>query len=278
MNIIEKTYSLNGSLTKRTKTDTIVLHHRAGDGDVEGVDRIHKNNDWTCIGYHFYVRKDGSIYRGRQEDTVGAHAYGYNNTSIGICAEGNFENETMSEAQKQSLKELVAYIKEKYGISKVVKHNDLGNTACPGKNYPFDEIANTTKTEENHTKVDNSYVVKDGDTLSGIANKYGTTVKKLVELNKDKYPKIAETNGNFIQTGWVLNLGQGSGNSTITYKVSADSGLWLLDVNGKKIKAYAKGKEVEYIGTGYTKYGYNYIKVKVVDDGNIGYMAKTYLK
>ena len=44
MNIIEKTYSLNGSLTKRTKTDTIVLHHRAGDGDVEGVDRIHKNN------------------------------------------------------------------------------------------------------------------------------------------------------------------------------------------------------------------------------------------
>lgn len=155
MNIIEKTYSLNGSLTKRTKTDTIVLHHRAGDGDVEGVDRIHKNNDWTCIGYHFYVRKDGSIYRGRQEDTVGAHAYGYNNTSIGICAEGNFENDIMSEAQKQALKELVAYIKEKYGISKVVKHNDLGNTACPGKNYPFEEIANATKTEENHTIVDN---------------------------------------------------------------------------------------------------------------------------
>lgn len=75
MNIIEKTYTLNGTLTKRTKTDMIILHHRAGNGDVESIDRTHKGNGWTCIGYQFYVRKDGSIYRGRQEDTVGAHAY-----------------------------------------------------------------------------------------------------------------------------------------------------------------------------------------------------------
>lgn len=144
MNIIEKTYTLNGSLTKRTKTDTIVLHHRVGDGDVESIDQIHKNNGWTCIGYHFYVRKDGSIYRGRQEDTVGAHAYGSNSTSVGICAEGNFENETMPEVQKEALKELVAYIKGKYNISKVLRHKDVNATACPGTNYPFEEIANAT--------------------------------------------------------------------------------------------------------------------------------------
>lgn len=144
MNIIEKTYTLNGSLTKRTKTDTIVLHHRAGNGDVEGIDRIHKGNDWTCIGYHFYVRKDGTIYRGRQEDTVGAHAYGANSTSIGICAEGNFETDIMPEVQKQSIKEVVAYVKGKYNIAKVIRHKDVNATACPGKNYPFDEIASAT--------------------------------------------------------------------------------------------------------------------------------------
>ncbi len=144
MNIIEKTYTLNGSLTKRSKTDTIVLHHRAGDGDIEGIDRIHKGNGWTCIGYHFYVRKDGCIYRGRQEDTVGAHAYGANSTSIGICAEGNFEIDIMSEEQRQSIKELVAYLKGKYNITKVIRHKDVNGTACPGKNYPFDEIASGT--------------------------------------------------------------------------------------------------------------------------------------
>ena len=143
MNIIEKTYSLNGSLTKRSKTDAIYLHHRAGSGDVESIDRQHKSQNWTCIGYHFYVRKDGSIYRGRREDTVGAHAYGYNSTSIGICAEGNFEvEEIMPEAQKQAIIELVNYLKQKYGVSRVLRHKDVNATACPGKNYPYEEIIN----------------------------------------------------------------------------------------------------------------------------------------
>lgn len=146
MNIIEKTYTLNGSLTKRTKTNMIILHHRAGHGDVEGIDRIHKNNGWTCIGYHFYVRKDGSIYRGRQEDKVGAHAYGSNSTSIGICAEGNFETDIMSAEQKNSIIELVGYLKDKYGITKVLRHKDVNATACPGKNYPFDEIVSGKET------------------------------------------------------------------------------------------------------------------------------------
>lgn len=142
MNIIEKSYTLNGSLIKRTKTDTIILHHRVGDGDVEGIDRIHKRNGWTCIGYHFYVRKDGSIYRGRREDTVGAHAYGANSTSIGICAEGNFEIDVMPAEQKNSIIELIGYLKRKYPIRKVKRHKDVNATACPGKNYPFDEIVN----------------------------------------------------------------------------------------------------------------------------------------
>lgn len=153
MNIIEKTYTLNGSLTKRTKTDMIILHHRVGDGDVEGIDRIHKNNGWTCIGYHFYVRKDGSIYRGRQEDTVGAHAYGSNSTSIGICAEGNFETDIMPAEQKNSIIELIGYLKGKYGTMKVLRHKDVNATACPGKNYPFDEIVNGKTTEQNPVKV-----------------------------------------------------------------------------------------------------------------------------
>ena len=113
MNIIEKTYSLNGSLTKRAKTSRIILHHEAGNGNADDIDRIHKGNGWTCIGYHFVVDKSGNIYRGRREDTVGAHAYGHNFDSIGICAVGNFENEVMSDAQKNAIIELVNYLKNK---------------------------------------------------------------------------------------------------------------------------------------------------------------------
>lgn len=137
MQIIEKTYTLNGKLDIRKKTDKIILHHRAGNGDVESIDRVHKNKGWVCIGYHFYVRKDGSIYRGRQENAVGAHAYGSNSTSIGICAEGNFETDIMPEIQKQSIIELVNYLKNKYQITKVLRHKDVNSTACPRQELSF---------------------------------------------------------------------------------------------------------------------------------------------
>ena len=141
MNIIETNLKF-GTLSKRSSTKRIILHHAAMNGSVEAVHNVHKAKGWSGIGYHFYVRKDGKIYRGRPEYAIGAHASGSNYNSIGICAEGNFENETMSDAQKNSIKELVAYLKNKYKIKTVVRHRDVGSTACPGKNYPFHYIAN----------------------------------------------------------------------------------------------------------------------------------------
>ena len=141
MNIVEKTFETIGVLQTRPKTTLIVLHHAyASNCTVEDIDRWHKGRGWCKIGYHFFIRKDGTIYRGREENAVGAHAYGYNSISIGICAEGNYDVEQMPEAQKNAIIELVTYLKNKYGITEVKKHKDLNNTRCPGANYPFDEI------------------------------------------------------------------------------------------------------------------------------------------
>lgn len=145
LNIIEKTYKLNGSLATRTKTERIILHHAdASNCTADDIDRWHKQKDYTCIGYHFFIKKDGTIYRGRKENSVGAHAYQSNHNSIGICFEGRYETEQMPDIQVQAGKELVAYLKNKYGIAKVQKHSDVCNTSCPGKNFRFDEIANST--------------------------------------------------------------------------------------------------------------------------------------
>ena len=141
MQIIETNLKF-GSLSKRASTKRIILHHAAMNGSVEAVHNVHKAKGWSGIGYHFYVRKDGKIYRGRPEYAIGAHASGSNYNSLGICAEGNFENETMSDAQKNSIIELVNYLKSKYGISVVQRHRDVGSTACPGKNYPYSAIVN----------------------------------------------------------------------------------------------------------------------------------------
>jgi surface antigen len=61
------------------------------------------------------------------------------------------------------------------------------------------------------------------------------------------------------------------------YYVNSEDGLWLLDSNGSKIKAYPYKTKVNFISNGYDRYGYHYYKVKVLEDGKIGYMASTYL-
>lgn len=82
-----------------------------------------------------------------------------------------------------------------------------------------EQTKNRRQTAINGDKTAITYTVKKGDTLSEIALRYNTSVNKLIELNKSKYPKIATSNGSYIQTGWVLNIANNS-NAT-RYHVNA---------------------------------------------------------
>lgn len=142
MKINEVAYKWSGALSKRRSTTRIILHHAAASKcTAQQIHQWHLANGWVGIGYHFLVRKDGSIYRGRPEDAVGAHAGNNNYDSIGVCFEGSFDREQMNEAQRKAGAELVAYLKGKYGIAKVQKHSDVNATGCPGAHFPFAAIA-----------------------------------------------------------------------------------------------------------------------------------------
>lgn len=126
----------------------IVLHHAAIDGAVEDIHRYHRDvNGWAGIGYHFYVTKDGVIWRGRPEAWLGAHTTGFNDR-IGICAEGNFEEETMPAAQQRAIVQLIAYLEGKYGKPEITRHCDHDATACPGEKYPFEDIVAAVRGRE----------------------------------------------------------------------------------------------------------------------------------
>jgi len=51
----------------------------------------------------------------------------------------------------------------------------------------------------------NTYTVVRGDSLSRIAFRFHTTVAKLVDLNKGRYPSLAKNPGR-IHIGWVLTV------------------------------------------------------------------------
>ena len=142
MEIIETNWKWNTPLYNRKKTDYIVLHHAAASiASAADVDRWHKQNGWAGIGYHFYVRKNGIIYRGRPIGALGAHVSGKNDVSIGICAEGDYSFEQMPTAQKRAIAGLLDYLKNNcYPRAEIVGHREIGSSDCPGKNYPLAEI------------------------------------------------------------------------------------------------------------------------------------------
>lgn len=152
MNIQNANLTFKGSMANRSKTNRIILHHaEASSCTPQQIHQWHLNNGWSGAGYHFLVRKDGSVYSLRPENKIGSHAKNNNSDSIGICFEGKYMTETMPEAQKKAGKELVAYLKSKYGISKVQAHRDVCSTDCPGSKFPFNEIANVSAGSSNVT-------------------------------------------------------------------------------------------------------------------------------
>lgn len=142
MEIKETKWFWNGRLTDRNRTEYIILHHRAGNGTAQSIHDSHLGNGWCGIGYHFYIRKNGEIYRGRPIEKIGAHTEGKNSVSVGVCFEGNYEtaDREMPKPQLESGKELLSYLKKIYPNAEVMRHKDFGNTACPGKNFPYDEL------------------------------------------------------------------------------------------------------------------------------------------
>lgn len=177
MNIIETSWNWNGALSRRSSTKYIALHHaEASSCTVQQIDDWHKGNGWCGIGYHFFVRKNGEIYRGRPIWAVGSHVQGMNSCSIGICAEGSYMRETMPAAQKKAIAELLDYLKtEHYPNAEIVGHREIGSSDCPGTNYPLAEL-------KEYKKLLNKEEDFDMSILKELADKHGEdAVKDAVE-------------------------------------------------------------------------------------------------
>ena len=237
MEIIETNLQFKDMSTRKV-TERIILHHAdAKSCSAEDIHRWHLNNGWSGAGYHFLVRKDGKIYRLRPEDKVGAHAYSSNYNSIGICFEGNYMEEDMPEIQKEAGKELVAYLKNKYGITTVQRHKDVCATSCPGDKFPFEEIANSEKKEEVISKPQEEVKGKVAEIQKilneryglniGVDNIYGNETRKALvkglqtELNK-QYGRGLSVDGIFGNNTYkaCINVREGA-KGNITWLIQA---------------------------------------------------------
>ena len=239
MQIIETNFKWNGSLSYTNKPKRIILHH-AEDSicTVQQIHSWHLGNGWTGIGYHFFVRKDGTIYRGRPENAIGAHVSGANTNTLGICAEGSYMTEIMPTAQLNAIKWLIQYLDNKYGQLPIYGHREVGSSNCPGTNYPLAELKARKGIVQTETKVENVVVTTHPitETKSNVqkAKEYvGSRCKELQE----KLILLGYNSGGY---GADSQFGQGTYNSLVQFQKDND-----LDPDGLAgIRTFAKLDEL----------------------------------
>ncbi|AHE55923.1 N-acetylmuramoyl-L-alanine amidase [Sphingomonas sanxanigenens] len=91
------------------------------------------------VSYHIVVELDGSAVRTLADDRRGAHVGGKNTGNIGICYVGGVDaqnkkpKDTRTEAQKATLRRLVAEYRQRYPGIVVRGHRDWPGVAkaCP---------------------------------------------------------------------------------------------------------------------------------------------------
>jgi hypothetical protein len=99
-------------------------------------------NNWSDIGYHHLIDRDGTLAVGRPIERVGAHVRGHNTGTIGVSlfgGHGSSEKDEFYEhftaAQGVVLRQYINDMQKRYPtITKITGHNEYAAKACPGFN------------------------------------------------------------------------------------------------------------------------------------------------
>lgn len=114
----------------------VIIHCADTPADMDiGAEEIRRwhvdGNGWSDIGYHHVIRRDGSVEPGRDERRIGAHAYGRNEDSIGVCMVGGKPDCNFTAAQWSALENLVRELLNRYSSAQVIGHRDVSGKTCP---------------------------------------------------------------------------------------------------------------------------------------------------
>ena len=97
-----------------------------------------KDRNWTDIPYHFLIAPDGTVYEGRNVNTVGETNTEYDPTGhLLIVCLGNYQQQEVPQQQLDALTKTIAWACAKYNISykTIAAHRDYSKiTSCPGEN------------------------------------------------------------------------------------------------------------------------------------------------
>ena len=103
--------------------------------DVSVIREWHLDRGWSDVGYHFFIKFDGTVQEGRSLEQIPAAQAGYNTGSIAICLHG-LESSTFRVAQMAALQNLAQQINSAYkGEITFHGHCEVSDKRCPVFGY-----------------------------------------------------------------------------------------------------------------------------------------------
>lgn len=121
----------------------IVIHCTASpdymDIGAKEINDWHKDRGWSGIGYHYVVRRNGEVEKGRDDNKPGAHVRGHNRDTIGVVWVGT---DQIGPEQEKGLIGLVNYLRGKYNIpiESVRGHKEYPNVQKTCPNLDMDRL------------------------------------------------------------------------------------------------------------------------------------------
>jgi len=105
----------------------------------EDIKKWHVNgNGWQDIGYHYVIKLDGAIEKGRDIGVAGAHCRGHNFKSIGVCLVGGLDEnmnpcDNYTNQQYKALRQLLRFLIITFPGSAILGHRDVSGVrkTCP---------------------------------------------------------------------------------------------------------------------------------------------------
>lgn len=118
----------------------IILHCSATkegkDFSAADIRRWHLQRGFNDIGYHFVVKRDGTVEQGRDINRIGAHCLNHNRRSIGICYIGGLDStgmpaDTRTAPQRVALPALIRRLRRHHPTATIHGHREFAAKACP---------------------------------------------------------------------------------------------------------------------------------------------------
>ena len=145
MIIVGAPFLPDSQYTRRNSTEYLVVHCAETPASLDvGAHEIRgwhmKENGWKDIGYHYVIRRNGVIERGRPWWAVGSHVKDWNHCSMGVslvggCNERDEEENNFTDKQWTALREFLRYWRQQESTKNAIiqGHRDFPGVRkyCP---------------------------------------------------------------------------------------------------------------------------------------------------